>query len=121
MAEETNLAEWGAGQIAGGAFGALGSGLFGMALSGLGVGFPDATADAISALRSQLQMIETQIVGLKNEVADVMNRVGIAEADDRRQDLGRRCGRPGERPDDLLWRLSLCGPRLGAGCYIKDE
>ena len=87
MGDDTNLAEWGAGQIAGGAFGAVGSGLFGMALSGLGVGFPNSTDDALSALRSQLAMIESQLVDLKNEVDSVMNRVGVAEFDERRQTL----------------------------------
>ena len=87
MGEETNLAEWGAGQIAGGAFSAVGSNLFGMALSGLGVGFPSSTDDSLGALKSQLAMIESQLVDLKNEVDEVIVRIGDAELNGRRQGL----------------------------------
>lgn len=75
------------GKLRGGAFGAVGSGLFGMALSGLGLGFPNSTDDALSALKSQLAMIESQLVDLQNEVDQVMTRVGVDEFDNRRQNL----------------------------------
>jgi hypothetical protein len=87
MSDDTNLAGWGAEQIAGGAFGAVGSGLFGMALSGLSIGFPDSTDSELQEIQSQLTMIENQLVNLNQEVDDVMNRVGWDEQDTRRQNL----------------------------------
>jgi hypothetical protein len=85
MSEDTgtNLASDYAAEIAKGGLQDAATSLLGYGLSSLGIGFPDATSDALAALQSELNLIESQLVALKNEMDVVKTRIDQTEYDNR--------------------------------------
>jgi hypothetical protein len=80
---DTNLAEWGAADIAQGALENAAQSLLGYGLSSLGVGFPDATGDALASLQSEMNLIENQLKALQNELDVVKASIARDEYDTR--------------------------------------
>src|SRR5215210_3863186 len=81
--DETNLATSFAGEVAEGGLQNAATSLLGYGLSSLGLGFPDATSDALAALQSELNLIESQLVALKSEMDEVKTRIDQSEYDQR--------------------------------------
>lgn len=80
MSENDGGYAW-ATELGEGALKDAGVSLLGYGLSSLGIGFPNATDDAISKLQTELNLIENQIVALQNEMTNVQTAVSRDEFD----------------------------------------
>jgi hypothetical protein len=86
MSDDDGGYAW-ATELGEGALKDAGVSLLGYGLSSLGVGFPNATDDAIGRLQSELNKIENQIVHLQNEMDSVLTAIDRSEYDTRAQSL----------------------------------
>ncbi|MEA2786099.1 MAG: hypothetical protein QOF71_2203 [Candidatus Eremiobacteraeota bacterium] len=82
MGDSDDSFDWGT-ELGEGALKDAGVSLLGYGLSSLGVGFPNATDDAIGKLQSELNLIERQILSLKSEMDDVKTAIDRSEYDVR--------------------------------------
>lgn len=88
---DTNLAMWAGGQLAGGAVGAVGSGLLTAGLSQVGIQMPGDNSAALAALKEELDkivdMVDTVQNQIKNLDAHISQEISQSEFDIRASEL----------------------------------